>query len=189
LPVSARPCNELTAHTRSNLAMMNPGRTYIKSDQGRAEVAQRSGALSPLQRRVLIVIDGQKTVNDLDAVVRAGELAPVLAHLLQAGLIVATGEVAPLLQAVAPGFLAAQAQEPPRPATSQAEFKAVRQQAVSFVQERLGEAGEPICSAIERCDSPAELRKLLRGVEIFIGQRLSAETTQAFARHFGALLL
>lgn len=169
--------------------MMNPGSIYIKSDQGRAEVAQRSGALSPLQRRVLIVVDGQKTVNDLGSVVRAGELASVLAYLLQAGLIVATGGLSPLQQAVAPGFAAAQAQEPPRPATSVAEFKAVRQQASSFVQERLGEAGEPICAAIERCDSPDELRKLLRGVEIFIGQRLSAETTQAFARHFGALLL
>jgi hypothetical protein len=189
LPVWARPWHDLSANARWTPAMMNPGRIYIKSDPGRAEVAQRSGALSPLQRRVLIVVDGQKTVNDLDSVVRAGELAPVLAYLLQAGLIVATGDIAPLQQPVAPGFAAAQAQEPPRPATSLAEFRTVRQQASRFVQERLGESGEPICAAIDRCESPAELRKLLRGVEIFIGQRLNAETTQAFARHFGTLLL
>ncbi|MBP7493250.1 MAG: hypothetical protein KA803_14280, partial [Rhodoferax sp.] len=63
------------------------------------------------------------------------------------------------------------------------------QEASDFVRERLGQGGEPIGDAIDRCTNPAELRKLLRGIEIFIGQRLSAETTQAFARHFGALLL
>jgi hypothetical protein len=30
---------------------------------------------------------------------------------------------------------------------------------------------------------------MLRGVEVFVGQRLDAATTQAFARHFGSLLL
>ena len=168
---------------------MNPGITYIKTDQGRAEVAERSGVLSALQRRVLIVVDGKKTVNDLGAFVRIGELDAALAQLLQAGLIATTDSIAPLLEPVAPGFAAAEASEPPRPATSPVEFEKVRQQASGFVFERLGESGAPICAAIDRCDSPAELRKLLRGVEIFIGQRLNAETTQAFARHFGALLL
>ena len=169
--------------------MMNPGTSYIKTDRGRAEVAARSGTLSALQRRVLIVVDGKKTVNDLGAFVRIGELDTALAELLQAGLIAATDCIIPLLAPAAPGFSAAEATQAPRPATSPAEFKEVRQQASRFVQDRLGESGEPICAAIDRCDSPAELRKLLRGVEIFIGQRLSAETTQAFVRHFGALLL
>lgn len=168
---------------------MNPGVIYIKTDAGRAEVAGRSGVLSALQRRVLILVDGKKTVNALGAFVRVGELDAVLASLLQAGLITAQEGIAPLPEPVAPGFAAVEATQAPRPATSLDEFKKIRQQTSSFVVARLGEAGEPICAAIDRCDSPAELRKLLRGVEIFVGQRLNAEAAQTFARHFGTLLL
>ncbi|MDO8248202.1 MAG: hypothetical protein Q7T78_00585 [Rhodoferax sp.] len=168
---------------------MNPGMKYIKTDTGRAEIAGRSGSLSALQRRVLIVVDGKKTANDLGAFVRVGELDAVLDHLLQSGLIASTDNIAPLQQPAAPGFAAAEASEPPRPATSPEEFVKVRQQASCFVFDTLGASGDPICDAINRCDSPAELRKMLRGVEIFIGQRLNPETTQAFARHFGSLLL
>lgn len=168
---------------------MNPGTTYLKTDKGRAEVAERSGSLNPVQRRVLIMVDGKKTVNDLGAFVRAGELDGALAHLEHEALIAASDFVAPLLAPAAPGFAASSATERPRAATSPEEFKKVRQEASAFVLERLGASGEPICVAIDRCDSPAELRKLLRGVEIFVGQRLNAQAAQAFARHFGALLL
>lgn len=167
---------------------------FSKTDAGRAEMAGRSHNLSALQRRVLILVDGKKTVNALQAFVRVGELELALDHLLHEGLIDATvgstgtsdtGSQAP----AAPGFVVAEVAEVPRPATSAQEFVKVRQQASDFVQEKLGAAGEPICQAIDRCESPAELRKMLRGVEIFVGQRMSLETTQAFARHFGALLL
>jgi hypothetical protein len=171
------------------MQMMNPGIIYTKTDLGRAEIAERSRDLSAMQRRVLIVVDGHKTVNDLGAMVRVGELDATLEHLLQLGLIQATDHIAPLLAPAAPGFSAAQATEQPRPATSPEEFRKVRQQASNFVADRLGSAGEPICSAIDRCNNPAELRKLFRGIEIFVGQRLSPQMTQAFARHFGSLLL
>jgi hypothetical protein len=168
---------------------MNLGVIYIKTDRGRAVVAERTGELSALQRRMLIVVDGKKTVNDLGALVRAGELEGVLSVLLAHALIAPTGDVAVLQAPSAPGFAAAPVNDPPRAATSPQAFAAVRGEASAFVRDRLGVAGDPICEAIDRCKSPAELRRLLRGIEVFVGERLSAETTQAFARHFGALLL
>jgi hypothetical protein len=171
------------------LMTMNPGTTFTKSEKGKAEIATRSRGLGALQRRVLIVIDGKKTVNDLGAFVRVGELGPVLQYLLQQGLIESTAYIAPLQEPIAPGYAACEATDNPRPATSPEKFLEVRDDAAHFVFDRLGEAGAPICDAIERCNNPADLRKLLRGIEIFIGERLSAETTQAFARHFGRLLL
>lgn len=162
---------------------------FAKTDAGRAEIAERSRKLSALQRRVLILVDGKKTVNALEAFVRVGELDAALDHLLHEGLIESTLASDSLRAPTAPGFAAAELHEAPRPATSPQEFKKVRQQASDFVQEKLGAAGEPICQAIDRCESPADLRKMLRGVEIFVGARLGAETTQVFARHFGALLL
>ncbi|MEY4884091.1 MAG: hypothetical protein RIS34_1945 [Pseudomonadota bacterium] len=168
---------------------MNPGTTYCKTDTGRAEIAQRSGNLAAGQRRLLIMVDGVKTVNDLAAFVRVGELDASLQHLLAQGLIESTGQATPLAAPVAPGFVAAGASEAPRPATSPQEYEKVRQAASDFVSARLGEAAIPICAAIEQCDSPAELRKMLRGVEIFVGDKLSADTAQQFARHFGCLLI
>ncbi len=168
---------------------MNLALICIKTDKGRAEIATRSNALSPLQRRVLIFVDGKRTVNDLSAFVRVGELGGALSHLMALGMIESTDSASTLEAPVAPGFAAAEPTQAPRPATSLAHFQEVRQQASAFVRESLGASGEPICEAIDRCNSPDELRKLLRGIEIFIGERLSAETTQAFARRFGALLL
>lgn len=168
---------------------MSLGVIYIKTDLGRAAVAERTGGLTAVQRRLLIVIDGQKSVNDLGAVVRTEELEHTLRFLCDQGLIAPTGDIALLHACSAPGFAAASVNTAPRAATNPPSFVALRQEASDFVATLLGQSGEPICEAIDRCQNPVELRKLLRGVEIFMGDRLSAETTQAFVRHFGALLL
>ena len=168
---------------------MNAGITLAKTDQGRLEVAGRRRALSAIQRRLLILVDGKKTVNDLGAFVRVGELKGALYHLQDLGLIAPTSERAALQPPAAPGFVSSKPSELERPATSPREFTRVRDEAALFVRERLGDAGTPICAAIDRCASPEQLRSMLRGIEVFVGQRLDAQTTQAFARHFGALLL
>lgn len=168
---------------------MGAGDIFAKTEAGRDAVARRTDALSAMERRLLIVVDGHKNHTDLNALVRAGELDDALLALLAKGMIEVTGASTHLTPAVAPGFSPSRPQQTPRAATHTSPFLQVRQQASDFVRERLGEAGEPICEAIDRCDNPMALRKLLRGIEIFVGQRLDADTTQAFARHFGALLL
>ncbi len=168
---------------------MNAGTTLAKTDKGRLEMAERSGTLSAVQRRLLILVDGRKTVNDLGAFVRVGELTGALYHLQDIGLIAPTGKLVALRAPAGPGFVASRPAELERPATDPKEFTRVRSEASDFVRERLGEAGKPICAAIDRCGSPHELRSMLRGIEVFVGQRLDQQTTQAFARHFGALLL
>ena len=168
---------------------MNPGTTFAKTDMGKVEMAERSGNLTAVQRRLLILIDGKKSLNDLLAFVRGGELDDALEYLQRLKLIEFTGQVATLQAPPGLGYAAAAPAEAPRPATNVLEFEKVRDQAARFVAERLGESGGPICDAIARCGSPAELRNLLRGVEIFVRQRLNAETAHAFVQHFGALLL
>lgn len=168
---------------------MQSGTILCKTSLGRQEVASRSGALDGVQRRLLILVDGQRTVNELGAFVRVGELDGALARLLALRLVAPEGEPVELLPPVAEGFSASAPGELERPATSQRAYAEVRQAAAEFVQQRLGPAGEPLCAAITRCDNPQELRKVLRGIEVFVSQRLDAERAQAFARHFGSLLL
>ena len=136
------------------------------------------------------MIDGKKTVNDLRALVRAGELAGALEQLELHGLV-ESGEVDVLLEMSAgSGYVALSGpSELPRAATDPAEFAKVREVASRFVADHLGNPGAPICGAIDRCKSPDELRRLLRSVETFVGDRLDAETALTFARHFGKLLL
>lgn len=168
---------------------MKPGTIPVKTDKGRHEIQERTDVLSAVQRRLLILADGHRTVNDLGAFVRVGELDAALAYLLQFGYITADGEPVQLLAPVAPGFASAVPAQPPRPATSVPEFERVREEAANFIRQRLGDAGTPICGAVQRCASPEELRRVLRGVEMFVGERLDARTAQSFARHFGAMLL
>ena len=168
---------------------MNPGTIPLKTDKGRHEIQERTDVLSAVQRRLLILVDGHRSVNDLGAFVRVGELDAALTYLLQFGYISAEGETVALEPPVAPGFANAVPQQPPRPATSLSEFAQVRTEASEFIRHRLGDAASPICSAVERCASPEELRRVLRGVELFVGQRLDAQTAHSFARHFGTMLL
>ena len=168
---------------------MNPGTIPVKTDRGRQEMVQRTDVLSAVQRRLLILVDGHKTVNDLGAFVRVGELDVALAYLFEHGYVAAEGEPAVLPPAAAPGFVAQDRSQPVRAATSPKAFEQVRDEASSFIRKRLGDAAQPICVAVDRCASPQELRLVLRGVEVFVGQRLDARTAQSFARHFGAMLL
>ncbi|MEO6623219.1 MAG: hypothetical protein ABIN37_00075 [Burkholderiaceae bacterium] len=168
---------------------MNPGTIPVKTDKGRQEMAVRTDALDALQRRLLILVDGRRTVNDLGAYVRVGELDGALAHLFQHGFVAHQGEPVALPPPLAPGFSAQDAAQPVRAATSQEQFENVRAEASDFIHQRLGDAASPICRAVDRCASPQELRQVLRGVEVFVGQRLDAQTAQSFARHFGAMLL
>ena len=101
---------------------MNLGTIYFKTSQGRLEVTARSGTLDARQRRLLIMVDGKKTVNELGAFVRVGELAAALERLLAYGLIESGLQEVDLLLPVAPGFSAASPGEVPRPATSWENF-------------------------------------------------------------------
>lgn len=168
---------------------MEPGTRLSKTEAGRAEVRHRSPRLSVTERRLLILIDGRRTVNELGAFSRVGELEPALDHLIALGLIGPDGPSMVLEPPVAPGFSAPVPLEPARAATDLQAFDQVRTEVARFVHNRLGPPAEPICEAIHRCRNPQELRALLRGIEVFIGARLDAQTTQAFARHFGSLLL
>ncbi len=169
--------------------VLQPGTCLAKTEKGRQEIARRTGALTAVQRRLLILVDGHKTVNDLGAFVRVGELHDALHLLMALDLVFSDGVDVLLEPAVAEGFSNPLPFEPPRAATDPEAFALVRAEAAQFVQSRLGSAGDPICEAIARCRNPQELRAMLRGVEVFVGQRLDAATTQAFARHFGSLLL
>jgi hypothetical protein len=60
---------------------------FTKTAKGHAVVANRSGDLSPRVRRVLILVDGRRTVEGLRELVAADDLTHTLGGLEELGLI------------------------------------------------------------------------------------------------------
>ncbi len=79
----------MLAHT-----MESTGIVFSKTEKGREEMASRSHGLNPMQRRVLILVDGSKDLDTLadmiPAMVPSGQLQEILTHLLEHGFIVAS---------------------------------------------------------------------------------------------------
>jgi hypothetical protein len=67
------------------------GVVFAKTPQGQDEVVNKSGGLTPRVRRVLIMIDGKKTVDDLRAMLQADDLQHTLGMLEETGLIIMAG--------------------------------------------------------------------------------------------------
>lgn len=63
------------------------GVVFAKTAKGQDEIAQRSGDLGPRARRVLILIDGRRTVDELRDLVAADDLTHTLGSLEELGLI------------------------------------------------------------------------------------------------------
>lgn len=63
------------------------GVVFTKTTNGHDEVAQRSGDLTPRARRLLILIDGKRSVDELRDLVAADDLTHTLGALEELGLI------------------------------------------------------------------------------------------------------
>ena len=63
------------------------GVIFAKTAKGQEEVATRSGGLTPRQRRVLIMIDGKRTVEELRGMLLADDLQHTLGLLEEDGHI------------------------------------------------------------------------------------------------------
>jgi hypothetical protein len=70
---------------------------FTKTQKGTEEMTNRSGGLTPRVRRVLIMIDGKRSVADLQAMALADDLSHTLGELEEAGFIelVKTAETPP----------------------------------------------------------------------------------------------
>jgi hypothetical protein len=60
---------------------------YIKTEAGRGEVQSRTRPLSPSQRQVLILCDGERHLEDLDGMMPPEAVKPALFQLVGMGLL------------------------------------------------------------------------------------------------------
>jgi hypothetical protein len=60
---------------------------YVKTESGRSEVLARTRPLTPAQRQVLILCDGERHLEDLAEMMAAESIKPALDHLVTTGLL------------------------------------------------------------------------------------------------------
>lgn len=65
------------------------GVAFAKTPKGQAEITSKTGGLTPRQRRVLIMIDGKRTVDELRDMLQSDDLQHTLGMLEEDGYIMA----------------------------------------------------------------------------------------------------
>jgi hypothetical protein len=162
---------------------------YVKTPQGVAEVGARSAQLSMVARRVLIMMDGRRTVDELAMFVRAGEIDAIVTQLESAGLAERAGGAAPTT--VAPQAAGAPAaEEPPTvaaPAPEERDLAPItldeaKRRAVRELSDRLGPDADVMAMRIEDCRSIDEFRERVRDAERFVAAALGAAAAQDYVR-------
>lgn len=78
------------------------GAVFAKTPKGYEEIDTKAGGLTPRQRRVLIMVDGKRTVDDLRAMLQADDLQHTLGLLEEDGFIQITALINGNVKALAP---------------------------------------------------------------------------------------
>lgn len=159
--------------------MIDERLVYAKTAKGAAEVATRSGGLSLAARRVLIMIDGKRTVAELAPLARPGEIAVILEALETHGFVQPVDNVpAP----AAPVETDAEPADELADGRLAASLEAVKRRAVRELSDRLGPDAEVMAVRIEQCRTPDELRQRLHEAERLVAGILGEAQGQDFLR-------
>jgi hypothetical protein len=158
--------------------MLGENVVFRKTESGTQEMGAPSGGLSPKLRRALILVDGARTVAELGALFRPGEIAAIVTELRDRGLVAPAGAT--------PGAPAADAARDAAPgAIPERHFEEVRRRAMREISDRLGPNGDTLALKVERCRTPEELRVALREAETILASFLGADYGRSFARRIG----
>jgi hypothetical protein len=148
-------------------------RVFGKTPKGTAEITVRGGGLSLAQRRLLILVDGSRDVDQLSTMVTS-DVEESLRVLQEGGYISLVGT----------GTRPAEATTVANPAplveaemTSVAEAKV---RAARALNDMLGPAADDLAIAIEKARNGEQLRPLIREAERLIGAAHGPAAAEAF---------
>jgi hypothetical protein len=165
---------------------MDGSLVYSKTPKGVAEVAARSAQLSMTTRRVLIMIDGKRSIDELAVLLRPGEIDAVITQLEAVGLIQRSSASHPLdVPTVAgremdsvPTTQGPTAGEDGNPMTlDEAKRRAVRE-----LTDRLGPDAESLSMRIESCRTIEDFRERVREAERFVTAALGPAAAVDYLR-------
>ncbi len=162
---------------------------YAKTAKGTAEVAARSAQLSMTSRRVLIMMDGKRTVEELTNLVRPGEIDTIIGQLEAAGLAIRLSSSASLDVPTITG----QVSDVELPAANTGgviddrdlnpiTLEEAKRRAVRELNDRLGPEAERMAIRIEQCRTIEQFRERIRESERFVAGALGPAAAQDYLR-------
>lgn len=152
---------------------------FAKTAKGSAEIAQRSNAISAIARRVLIMVDGKRSVRELAPLVPPGQIDAVLAELQALGFIEAVAAVGAV--AAPPASASAPAREGGSERLLLSLEEAKRRAARGLI-ERLGPEADGMAARIEACRNAEELAEALRRAERLLAGAIGAAAAESYLR-------
>jgi hypothetical protein len=176
------------------MAALNDKLVYSKTPKGVAEVAARGGALSMAARRVLIMIDGKRSLGELAAMLRNNDLDSTIGLLETQGFVQRAGGGSapatisgglrieePVREALDVNTVSNDIEDRPLLTIEEAKRRAVRE-----LNERLGPEAEIMSVRLEQTRSADELRDRLREAERLVagllGEAAAADYLRALRR-------
>jgi hypothetical protein len=146
---------------------IDPRLVFAKTAAGAAEILERQRGLSPSTRRILILIDGKRSLAELPDLARAGELPAIVAELQAAGLIALSG----IVDALPPGW---QARADPR-------LDELKERLRGAFERELGSAGLVLEARIQDCVNLPVMRGVLREVIESVSKRAGPAAAERIA--------
>jgi hypothetical protein len=166
---------------------MDGSNVYSKTPKGVAEVAARSAQLSMTTRRILIMIDGKRSIDELLPLVRPGELDGIVSQLEGSGLIQRATISGALDVPTINGrdsefaFPSAGPQIDDRDASAMT-LEEAKRRAVRELNDRLGPDADTLAIRIEQCRTIEEFRTRVREAERFVSLALGPTAAQEYLR-------
>lgn len=170
---------------------MDKSVVFTKTDQGREALTSRPAGLGPRLRSLLIMVDGKRSVGELDKLLGAdGAAAPLLEQLAEQGWVLGQVSATPAaVPAVAPPAAAdtGPVSEPPA-AVDVLPFIEARRLVVRFINDQLGPMGETLAIRVESCKTPADLQAALPRIRDGLRNFKNSATVQQFDQELVARL-
>jgi hypothetical protein len=147
--------------------------TFKKTAIGQQEIEQRAMGLRPALRRLLIVMDGKRTVESLFPLFRATELQILLDELLAFGMIEPTETAMSFLPTAARDVRDMQPLQPQQ-------FAATRAAAAKSAEGLLGAGAKPFVAKILKCTNSSELRTAVSQVQLELIAKLGPDAATLY---------
>jgi hypothetical protein len=159
---------------------------FRKTPKGSAEIATREYRLSPRLRSLLILVDGQRSDDDLRKMITV-QFDESLAQLHEQGFVeaIASSRSTPS-NAAAKAGATAPAPAPQAAKMADQDFATLRRDAVRLLTDQIGPMAESLAIRMERTRGVDELSPLLATAAQLIGNARGAPAAAAFLARFNA---
>lgn len=154
---------------------------YRKTDKGRAEIETRAFRVPPRLRNALILVDGQRSSDDLCKMILQ-QAEETLAALAADGFIEVLATAA--APAAAPAVRPAVAPAPAAPRPAGVSFETRRREVVRALTDLVGPVSESLALKMEKARDEASLRPLLDAARQLVENTRGTATANGFAERY-----